>query len=340
MTAKKPKAKKARARLAPRKRKRIQKKAVAQAKKKNKTSLQQQVASIEELLTKNILDEKSERTASPILPAVLYNLNAATRSLAYQLGYDLGYKICATTRGGINALLTVLKNAGLGDMLYYPFSDMARISTLKKSPIANVGMRMHNYEAGIISGFMSNALSRKINVTESKCIYNGDERCEFIASPSPQANETAGSEQASITTNSLGSIMNHLVASPQDSGTANGSYVMLKLAPFTRQPLLNATAKLFSSLGGNMNGSDLGKLARFLPGIEKIEVSRRKRRISGISVKYSKEYSSMPYVALSSPFILGASASVLGTHSKEPKVAIKLNNDSSYTLEIKRQTGK
>jgi hypothetical protein len=93
----------------------------------------QQAYSIEELLTRSIIDENAERKTNPILPAVLYSLNAATRKLAYKQGYKLGYKISATMRtNNINTLLTVLRTQVLEMCSIIHSGTLPRLPRLSK----------------------------------------------------------------------------------------------------------------------------------------------------------------------------------------------------------------
>ena len=45
----------------------------------------------------------------------------------------------------------------------------------------NIGIKSHSLEAGIISGFVSSAMHRHINISEESCRFSGSDKCVFVS---------------------------------------------------------------------------------------------------------------------------------------------------------------
>jgi predicted hydrocarbon binding protein len=111
-------------------------------------------------------------------------------SLLYHLGFGVGkeiYRIHAEPRGiqevedAVKLIVALCIGGGWGDVLDYEIKDkkiIVRVDKLWECEIQKEGPASH-YVRGILGGFFSQLLKKRVAAVETKCIAAGDPYCQF-----------------------------------------------------------------------------------------------------------------------------------------------------------------
>ncbi len=294
---------------------------------------------LEDLLIEDlVLGIPSYPATEPMLHTAIYNTSAPMKRLAYSYGFSVGKEISVISGGkGILHLLNVLDNSGIGRKLYMPAGDVAIIkSSTKTGHRLQTGAMMHNYEAGLISGYLSAYTSKTINTIETHCRYSGAEFCQFVSNDQDQ--EQPDGAQAAVPP------MGKMVEMVRDSsGAPQGkakSYFLLSILPVLGKQLISESAGLMLALGERLAVSEprlqrteaLARLASFF------DISHQVREKEGaitVTLKY------LPYNSTSG-FVELSTKAFIGFLSKSFKSSVRLSKaarDNVYTVRMSTKSG-
>lgn len=246
----------------------------------------------------------------PMLAAAVYNATGSMRELGYNHGFSVGKEVSRISGGrGILHLLNVLDNAGIGRMLYMPVSEVVVIKgSTRHAHNIQSGRKLHGYEAGLISGYLSAYASRTIRTEETHCRNDGAEFCQFVSNdPDLQAEE--GREPGiDETTGNIAAMIN------DSEGRVEGkaqSYMLLSLLPIIREPVLKESSKLMFLAGKRLAESNRGldaaeslkRLASFFD-IQHLRSGRSRKGFS-VTLRYNSYNSMYGFVELSTKAFIG-----------------------------------
>ncbi|VVB76813.1 V4R domain protein [uncultured archaeon] len=293
-------------------------------------------ANRKEFLISKMLSSPHDGARRLELHDVIYNLSGRLRALAYRSGFDLGASLYGHSGTNIGALERALENAGFGKITYQPFESHSIITAYRtRRGAADLGSGMHHFEAGIIAGYMSAHAKRAIYVKESKCVYDGDRFCQFIASPKEELSGGAGNEAVDFEDLVKGVRAGF---SAGGAGGASGQYNLLATLPILEEPIFTEAEKLTYELGTRLaENSDreafrdnAEKLGRYL-GIEKVAV-RKKGKATEVLLTFGHGSSVRNFVSLNSAVMEGFAKGVL---NKNVYVQRRLNGQHGYSVIIR-----
>ena len=141
--------------------------------------------SYEETLLEDIIRGSNGGVSRQVyaLTGALASLTPKLRDVYFSHGFRVGEILYRSAKQ--NAATTMLPmlveffgNAGYSNISYRPRGGSYEFE-IADAPRMKLGVNMHSFEAGIISGFMSKEYRRITTFTESKCRSNGSDSCTF-----------------------------------------------------------------------------------------------------------------------------------------------------------------
>ncbi|MFI5412421.1 MAG: hypothetical protein ACHQX1_00855 [Candidatus Micrarchaeales archaeon] len=166
-----------------------------------KASYQEQVSvprnalSYEEIVIKNIVSNSNAARVpeeAVLMSSAISSMSGGMKELHYRSGISIGralYKMSNEKKNytfpeeSVADLVAFFESAGHRNVSYrsYPGDIEIKIHE-KKGP--EMGTNLHSFEAGIISGFLSAAEQKYVNVSEESCVNASGSFCKFSAGPS------------------------------------------------------------------------------------------------------------------------------------------------------------
>jgi predicted hydrocarbon binding protein len=165
--------------------------------------------SYEEAVIKNILQSSPEAQKVPrealLFGSLLSVMTPSTKELYYKSGVQIGrslYKFDAAQKSymipeeAVEDLEAFFEKSGYDNVTYSALAggkiSMEFHGAKGDSAQAHLGTRMHVFESGIISGFLTAARGQLINIEESACAGAGDGSCRFVEVPAPAYSGKSG----------------------------------------------------------------------------------------------------------------------------------------------------
>lgn len=282
------------------------------------------------LLAKSIESNKEIELYSGNLSSLIFNMTSSLQKLSYNRGYTTG-KLIFEKYSKIDSLLNFMENGGLQNIHYYPFGNYEIIKSRPTSSKENYGIKLHNFESGVMAGYFSGFFDKLIYISEEKCVFEGAQECTFKVSFTNQEKQNNVIKDAHLALEKA-ILINKIPIQ-------NNCYQILSLLPLMySEKILNELSKLFYVSGLELSKSDesiklnngLERIANFI-GVEiKTEVKEKSKKY--IFIKYNHYNSIRSYVILTSNIFLGFTTGIL---KKEVKTSININKDSSYILKLK-----
>lgn len=144
------------------------------------------------LLTSIVNRDDSERVPenAVLFISLLSNLTPGLSDVNRRAGMHVGRHLYSLLSAGRHYLLheesvadlvKFFEHAGYSRITYNIFPDRIDIQMHDRSH-EYIGMDMHSFEAGLISGFLTAAKRQYVNVTEHECSNNGSPYCRFSSS--------------------------------------------------------------------------------------------------------------------------------------------------------------
>lgn len=156
--------------------------------------------SFHEIIIKNIVSNSNRGKNVPdeslLFGAALSSLSNGMREMRYKQGMNVGktlYKQSASSKNymsteeSVQGLVTFFEAAGYHDITYRAYPDDFEIK-VHDGNSTDVGANIHSFEAGIISGYLSAALGKYTEVSESTCSNNNSGCCTFTAKKAQRSN--------------------------------------------------------------------------------------------------------------------------------------------------------
>ena len=144
----------------------------------------------EGLLLARILNRSDSEKVSEnavLFTSLLANLTPGISEVNRRTGMRIGRHLYSIISEGknyllyeepVNDLIKFFEHAGYTRVTYNVFPDRIDMQMYDKSK-EFIGIDLHSFEAGLVSGFMTAAKRQYVNVTEHACSNNGSDRCMF-----------------------------------------------------------------------------------------------------------------------------------------------------------------
>ncbi len=290
---------------------------------------------LEDLLSKSLITaEGSAFFAGMPIQDILYSVTPTMKSMAYKYGFSIG-KNLHKMAAGKNILPEVLEKAGFGKVVYYPFEDSVVI-TSAQSHIKETAMKenIHSLSSGIIAGYLTAATGKEIKTTETRCVYNGSENCQFVAKQPGEEVENFGSAH------NIDAIAEAISNSTELPVSMREEYYMLTAMPLMKEPVLQEASKLLylagKKMGSHVNASDgkdtLVRMAKNF-GVKQTRVTMGENgAATSISLEYGQNVSTRPFVELSTSLISGLANSL---YNSKAEVGRKLGKSRNYIVNLR-----
>ncbi len=293
---------------------------------------------VEQVLINRISRNESERKVprkALFIPEIMYASSTNLRELAFSNGISAGRMMHESSDKTMNALLTILEQAGLGQVLYHLFENTGVITAKPSIVEPNIKARVHTYEAGIIAGFLGAFAHHGMNVSETHCIYDGNEMCQFKISELPDSmpiNRNIDSREL------LDSVIRG-IRNRNHNGYVSEEYFLLYSFPLTMPPISEGMSKLMYLAAKSMSADlawfseDNLKLIKESFGLRSVKLLHRQKgnAPNSIVVEYEHLGSNSQFLSISQSFLHGL---VDGMKNASATSHIELGSKNNYILYI------
>ena len=305
---------------------------------KRKEVLEIPASDIEQLLVERIARNESELRVprkALFIPEIIYSSTPGLRELAYTNGISAGRMIHERSDKTMNALLATLEQAGLGKVLQHMFENTGVITARPNVLEPNIKERIHSYEAGILAGFLGASTSQPINVSETHCIYDGNEMCQFKITglvKYEENNNYSKSEQV------LESIVKG-IRNKNHNGYVSEEYYLSYMLPLTNMPISEEVSKLMylagksiSSGKAQLNDDTMGLIKESF-GLRSVKMQHqaKSKLPKSITVEYSALNSNSQFLSFSQAFMHGL---IDGLGKVQASSHVELGRGNNYILFI------
>ena len=319
------------------------KKAAGRSRKWQKPGLRENIAkssaapakNVDTALIRKMMSSECSESRHLLVPDLIYKLSDELCQLAYGSGFDLGVEAYEDSDRTLDALARLLANAGLGRTTFQMSEYRGIVTSYGVKPnAADLGTNMHDFEAGVIAGYLSAHSRRRIAVTETKCACNGSGFCQFVASPSERAAERTGKPLA---LEDLVRLADRSMRSYDGPATSKPYYFLLS-RPLTLEPVLTHASRLAYLIGKGLAESEpqsdfergVMRISRHL-GIEKARVVSARGKGRAIELTYGHYCSSGGFVDLTTAMLAGFSK---GVFNKNIYVQRRLSGKTNYVVRL------
>ncbi len=264
---------------------------------------------------------------------IFYSSAPELRVLAFKSGFNLGAEAYRKSGGSMGPLQRLLENAGLGKIVYYPFESRSTFtSRALKHWDKSLGVNLHVFESGIISGYLSAHAGRSVIAEETACVFNGSNHCMFLAKP--------GSLHADLHHSlEFADILRALRYAVEHAETQRGwhGYYVLETIPLFSEPVFSESLKFLYLLGKMTAEGHLPRperevaLAALFVGLDGAKVTSAKKHGVSITLSYRSETSLGRFVDITSAFMSGI---VKGAYGRNVKVSRTLSGRGVYNVKM------
>lgn len=285
------------------------------------------------MLIKHLLSQpRHAQVRSLQIQDILYNSVPEMHSLAFKSGYNLGAESYRHADGGMLPLEHLLENAGIGKPLYHPFeSKTVFTSYATRLGSHNVGVNIHVFEAGIISGYLSAHSGRNVSVRETACAFNGASYCMFVAQ---EGSYVPAIKYLSLH-EAIAAVRHAMLHTERHRGNEN--YYMLSIRPLFADPIFGETSSFLYLMGKLLAAQNLPTPERALAlassflRVGHARIAQTKGKGLEITLKYNPTTASGRFVDLTSAFISGM---VKGSYGRNVRVTRELGKDGVYSVRM------
>lgn len=295
--------------------------------------------SYNELLVHNIKSKNDKLKINPyslFLYSLIVNSNRPNRTGAYNVGISIGKVLYYSTKTAYDTVLSdslqhiveFFENVGNRSVTYLILPHQIVFSMSNDDNI-QMGINMHIFESGIISGFISSALHNYINVREEKCRHNNSDTCVFVS-------HTKDTHPIDFPKDRLDKLLKSAISgyNSTESNMSN-SYLLLILSLLEKIEFSSNAYKFADRIGREMRKMDNTRKTKnnqigfIIDGIKLFAVGLPTIKGSNISIKLNKEVSKREVIKLIASFIGGFM-------NKYPVMIGVKNNNGVYTIRFKR----
>jgi hypothetical protein len=264
---------------------------------------------------------------------LIYNMSGELCRLAYGSGFELGAEAYGNSDRTMDALGRLLAHAGLGRTTFQLSKNQGIITSYGAMADADLGIKMHGFEAGIIAGYLSAHARRRIAVRETNCACSGSRFCQFVASSAPQPERRS----RSVSMEELVRLADRSMRFYGAPATSKPYYLLFN-RPLTQEPVLAHASRLAYLIGKKLaeseppSGFERGviRMARHL-GIERARVVSERGRGRSIELTYDHYGSTRGFVDLTTAMLAGFSR---GVFNKNIYIQRRLNSKMNYLVKM------
>lgn len=292
---------------------------------------------LEQILVDRLSQNKSELKISRkalFIPEIIYSSTPSLKELAHSNGFSLGRLLYERSDKTMDSLLFTLEQAGMGKVLYHSSDNSATITAKPKIPEPNVKENVHIYESGIISGFIAAATNLVMNVTETHCVYNGNEMCRFVIHGMEEYNQN----DASIDPQEMLEAISKSIFSKVPDSKISEEYYLSYMTPLTSSPLCDEVSRIMYVAGKSLASrsvpinKNLMEMIKISFGLKNAKViGRNKFGPTRLMIEYAPLNSNSQFLSISQSFLHG-----LLDNRKNVQVssAVGMGKRSNYILYI------
>ncbi len=293
----------------------------------------------EELLVRNLTVDRTGGVYKDVsVQEMILGLTAAGRKLAYESGFEIGMGLNASSEK-IDALFKALEKFGLGKVLYNPSEEHLIVTSKHPRYVpSNLGSNLHEYESGMIAGYLTASTGENISVKEARCVYNGFESCQFIAEPRLHGPDYGTPLDSGQVVDAIARTIKNAPHGVIESNTEH-DYCLLPTLLLMRRPIADESSRVLYVAGIRLAelsrdsppSETIGKIGYYFDmkhaGLANLRGNRRVIRL-----KY-KHYNSIDQlVRLSASMLVGFANAAFGS---EAELEMSVDADRSYLVNIK-----
>ncbi len=308
----------------------------------------QEAISYDEAVVRNIVNNSKGNNVADeayALTSTLSSLSGSMKELQYRKGVGVGkllYKVKGATRSymypeeSVADLVGFFQSAGHKHVTYsaYPENIQIKIHD-RKGP--NVGASLHTFEAGIISGFLSSAFQRYVDIKESSCINDDGPYCMF------SFDKNVGNLNQNADADSLDELATHIARNVKTTRSRNAGmrneYYMLESSLLFDESYSDSVKSIASyvgrSVGEKLAHDGRSKLSEMKYAIKLLNLGTPEiieSKPLHMKLSFDKASSKREFIDLSLAFING-----LLSNKAQNATAEAHTENGSYVVDIKEQ---
>jgi predicted hydrocarbon binding protein len=331
---------------------------------KDKVSYQKSVPSerpdaptYEEVVLRNIVNNSKKNSVPDeafLMSSTLSSLSGGMKELHYRSGFSIGkalYKINNSKSNymfpeeSVADLVGFFESVGHKYIMYSSYPGSIELKMHDKK-IPGMGTNLHSFEAGIISGYLSTAERRYVNVVEESCVNDAGQYCKFSTNYKGEGLAFNGGNE-----HALEKLVDHVAEKIKTShgrqnlksGMSNEYYLLSSSIMFDKEyieSMKSIASYMGKSLGAKLFASN-GKAPSNRTAANEIERTIRMLNLGNptvkgtkplhISISFDRITSKKEFVDVSLSFING----LLSDRLDHDAVATERSNRDSYVVEIK-----
>lgn len=333
---------------------------------KGKVSYQQsapierpETPSYEEVVLRNIVNNSKKNNVADeafLMSSTLSSLSGGMKELHYRSGFSIGkalYKINNTKKNymfpeeSVADLVGFFESVGHRYIMYSAYPGSIELKMHDKK-VPGMGTNIHSFEAGIISGYLSTAERRYVNVVEESCVNDEGQYCKFSTNYKGEDLAFNGGNE-----HTLEKLVDHMAEKIKSShgklnpksGISN-DYYLLSSSLLLDKEYLESIKSIASYMGKSLGAklfSPNGKAASSRTAANEIEKTIKMLNLGNakvmgtkplhISVSFDRLTSKREFVDVSLSFING----LLSDRISHEAVATERSNRDSYIVEIRER---
>ena len=309
----------------------------------DRTARQTPKLNYEEILLESIMGtEHNYKVAeyATLFNSVLSNLSEGMRDLRYRSGISIGrvlYGLYDRRRNyrwyeeSVHDFVSFLERAGYQKVTYRVFPDQIEVMIHHKSGM-QLGTNMHAFEAGMMSGFLTAAKTRKVHVNETLCSHNGSEFCRFVTSDRYEPSEI-DPQMTERFFEYFGSHLRDIEKQGMDGMRMPEEYYLL--ASLMHRDYLGEVKRIMMDMGSQLSGKMQITRANIEDAVKLLGFGEAKitslKPLRG-SISYGRLRAREEFVKMSIPFLDGLLSKTVGKSSRVEVTAVV--NANRYNVKL------
>jgi predicted hydrocarbon binding protein len=304
--------------------------------------------SYEEAIIKNIVNNSGSRNVpdeAVLFSSTLSNLSGNMKELHYKSGMQIGralFRLNSQNKSymfpeeSIGDLVSFFEKAGHRQITYNSMPGHIELNMHEKGP--TIGTNLHDFEAGIISGYLGAAEHRLVHVSEVECINNNGTKCRFVKTGHTET-------EKNDPTVAMGNFIDYIgrsASARHQKNTVSDSYYSLASSSLLDGSYLDSLRQIADYMGRNI-GSRISNANRRTSSARVANVIRllhvgEPTVISAKPFKMRVQFDSLSsrkgYVELSMAFINGLLSKQIGDGAF---AAVEHTNKGAYVVDIREK---
>lgn len=307
------------------------------------------VESMDSALIYGILEGRTRKPVSEnaiVFISLMSNLTPGISEVTYKHGVYIGrrlYSILRERKGydmyeeAVGDLVRFFEQAGYSWITYYASNDYIKMEMRDRSR-EFIGMNLHGFEAGIISGFVTAARKQHVPIVETQCSNNGAPHCTFavgMRKPASADAKQAIDRLASHIAKELGRKEEEIYM------RASSKYYSMMLAPILDRRYRDQMSHIVSYTGAKIGEMLFGgkaptgtRAVAYIDGAFRMlnlgKISVKSLKPISIAISFDSIHSSSEFVDVSLAFLNG----LLRNHFVENAKVTRRQSRGSYTATV------